>query len=99
MGIFKFMRLNKRVKQSQQAIRRLKIIAGQIKGLEKMIENDKYCIDILHQSLAIKEALSSFEDFILKNHLTTHVVKQLRSGNASKAVDEILSVYRLSKRK
>lgn len=99
MGIFKFMRLNKREKQSQQAIRRLKIIAGQIKGLEKMIENDKYCIDILHQSLAIKEALSSFEDFILKNHLTTHVEKQLRSGNTAKAVDEILSVYRLSKRK
>lgn len=64
-----------------------------------MIEEDKYCIEILHQSLAAKEALSSFEDFILENHLTTHVVRQMRSGNASKAINEILSIYKLSKRK
>lgn|SRR3989344_941372 len=81
------------------AVRRLKIIAGQIRGLEKMIANDQYCIDVLHQSLAVKEALSSFEDFILENHLSTHGVQQMRSGNAAKAIREILSIYRLSKRK
>lgn len=86
-------------KDKQQAIRRLRIAAGQIRGLEKMIEEDKYCIDILYQSLAIKEALTSFEDLVLKNHLHVHVVKQMRSGNAGKAINEILSIYRLSKRK
>jgi len=86
-------------KYKARAIRRLRVAAGQIKGLEKMMEGDKYCVDILHQSLAVKEALSSFEDFILENHLSTHVIKQMKSGKSKKAVNEILSIYRLSKRK
>lgn len=83
----------------QKATRRLRIVAGQIKGLEKMIEEDKYCIDIINQSLAIKQALSSFEDFILKNHLSTHVVSQMKSGKSDKAIEEIISIYHLSKKK
>ncbi|MEK7665033.1 MAG: metal-sensitive transcriptional regulator [Patescibacteria group bacterium] len=83
----------------QKATRRLRIVAGQIKGLEKMVEDGKYCIDVINQYLAIKQALSSFEDFILKNHLSTHAVSQMRSGNSSKAIDEIISIYRLSKKK
>jgi len=63
------------------------------------MEEGKYCIDILYQSLAAKEALSGFEDFILKNHLATHVIQQIASGKRSKAIGEILSVYKLSKRK
>lgn len=86
-------------KDKQYAIRRLRIAAGQIQGLQKMVEEDRYCIDVLHQSLAIQEALTSFEDLILKNHLHVHVVKQMRSGDAPKAIQEILSIYRLSKRK
>lgn len=86
-------------KEKQRAIRRLRVVAGQIKGLEKMVEENKYCIDILCQSLAIKEALSSFEGLILENHLSTHVVQQMKSGESKRAVDEILSFYRLSKRK
>ena len=87
------------VEHKKQAIRRLRLAAGQIRGLERMVENDKYCVDIIHQSLAVKKALSSFEDFILKNHLSTHVVEQMKSGKSSKAVDEILLIYKLSKRK
>jgi DNA-binding FrmR family transcriptional regulator len=86
-------------KHKQSAERRLKIIAGQVKGLEKMVAENKYCIDIINQSLAVKQALSSFEDFILKNHLSTHVIEQMKSGKSTKAVDEILSIYRLSKTK
>ena len=84
---------------TQKATRRLRIVAGQIKGLEKMVEEGKYCIDIINQSLAVKQALSSFEDFILKNHLSTHVVQQMKSGDSNKAIEEILSIYRLSKKK
>lgn len=83
----------------RRASRRLKIIAGQIKGLERMIADEKYCIDIITQSGAIKEALSGVEDLILENHLTTHVIEQIKSGRAPKATREILKVYRLSKRK
>lgn len=83
----------------ERAIRRLRVAAGQINGLERMLEKDKYCVDILHQSLAVKEALSSFEDLILENHLSTHAVKQMKSGESKRAIDEILSIYRLSKRR
>jgi len=86
-------------KHKAQAIRRLRLVAGQIKGLEKMIEAGKYCVDVIHQSFAAKEALASFENFILKNHLSTHVVEQMKSGKSSKAIDEILLIYKLSKRK
>ena len=82
-----------------QAVRRLRRIAGQIRGLERMVEREKYCIDILHQSLAVKEALSSFEDFILGNHLATHVAEQMKSGKRKKAVGEILRIYQLSKKR
>lgn len=79
--------------------RRLQIIEGQIRGLKRMVTEDKYCMDILTQSLAVKEALSGVEDLILENHLATHAVEQIKSGKSQKAVREILSVYRLSKRK
>lgn len=88
-----------REENKRKAVRRLKIISGQLGGLQKMIEEERYCIDILYQTMAIKEALSSLENLILKNHLSTHVVEQIKSGRISKAVDEILSVYRLSKKK
>ncbi len=79
--------------------RRLKIIEGQVRGLQKMVDNDKYCIDLITQSQAIREALSSMEDVVLENHLSTHVVEQMKSGSQKKAISEILSVYRLSKKK
>lgn len=83
----------------KRALRRLKIIEGQVRGLQKMLSAEKYCIDIIGQSLAIKQALSSLEDLILQNHLKTHVIEQIKSGKETQAVSEILDVYRLSKRK
>ncbi|MDO8575041.1 MAG: metal-sensing transcriptional repressor [bacterium] len=79
--------------------RRLKIIAGQVKGLQKMTSEDKYCINIINQSLAVKQALSSFEDLILENHLSTHAAEQMKKGEKKKVIKEILSIYKLSKRK
>jgi len=64
-----------------------------------MIEGGKYCIDIINQSRAVKEALSSFEDLVLENHLSTHVIEQVRGGNSKKAIREILSISRLSRKK
>ncbi len=83
----------------ERAVRRLKIIQGQVRGLEEMVRAGKYCIDIIHQSLAIKKALSSLEDLILENHLATHAAEQIKSGRRDKAVKEIITIYKLSKRK
>lgn len=82
-----------------RAIRRLKIIEGQIRGLQKMVEEDKYCIDIITQASAIKEALSGVEDLLLENHLSTHVIHQIKNGHEQQATEEILKVYKLKRKK
>lgn len=87
------------VELKRKTLRRLKIIQGQLKGVTKMIEEEKYCVDIITQSSAIKEALSGVEDLMLENHLTTHVLHQIKGGQEKKAVAEILKVYKLAQRK
>ena len=89
--------MNKDVKP--RAIRRLKIIEGQIRGLQKMVEEDTYCIDVITQASAIKEALSGVEDLLLENHLSTHVIQQIKSGQEAQATEEILKVYKLKRKK
>ena len=89
--------MDKNIKKT--TIGRLKILEGQIRGLQKMVQEEKYCIDILHQSLAAKEALSGVENLILENHLATHAAEQMKKGKAAKATKEILEIYKLSKRK
>lgn len=83
----------------KKVIHRLKILEGQIRGIQKMVEDEKYCVDILTQSAATKQALSGVEDLILKNHLSTHVIEQIKSGKGSKSTEEILEIYKLSKKK
>lgn len=78
-------------------IRRLKIIEGQIRGLQDMTEKGVYCIDIITQSSAARRALSSIEDAIMENHLNSCVIPQIKKGDGSKATKEILEVYRLKK--
>lgn len=95
IGYYK--KMNKETKA--RAIRRLKIAEGQIRGVQKMVEEEKYCIDIITQASAIKEALSSVEDLLLENHLETHVVHQIKHDEEDQAVEEILKVYKLKRKK
>lgn len=83
----------------KRAIQRLKIAGGQIRGLEKMVDKEEYCVDIITQSLAIKQALSGVEDLLLENHLSTHVMDQMKSGKEEKAIKEIMTVYKVSKKR
>lgn len=76
---------------------RLKRIEGQIRGLQKMVEEDKYCIDVITQTSAIRNALKGVEDVLLESHLSSCVVDQIKSGKQKKAVDEILKVYKLKR--
>lgn len=83
----------------KKAARRLAIAQGQLRGIARMVENEKYCIDIITQSSALKEALSGVERLILENHLSTHVIKQVKGGKEDKAIQEVLKVYQLAQRK
>jgi len=79
-------------------IRRLKLIEGQIRGLQKMVENDTYCIDVITQTSAVKQALSNVEDMLLETHLGHCVMKQVSQGETDKAQAEILKVYKLKRK-
>jgi DNA-binding FrmR family transcriptional regulator len=79
----------------KSAKRRLAIIAGQVRGIEEMVVGEKYCVDIITQVEAVREALSGVGDLILQNHLETHVMHQMKHGDDKKAIGEILKIYKL----
>lgn len=82
----------------QKLIRRLKIIEGQIRGLQEMIEKDKYCIDVITQTSAVKQGLTVIEDKLMESHLGSCVIQQMKSGQEAKAKAEILKVYQLKRK-
>ena len=70
-----------------------------MRGLQKMIDKEDYCMDILVQSLAIQKSLGSLNKLILENHLRTHVQENLGSDSdeaKEKAVEELVNLYELS---
>lgn len=85
-------------KDKAKLVKRLKIIEGQVRGLQTMLENDKYCIDIITQTSAVKRALSSVEDVLMEEHLGTCVVHQIKKGQDKKAIGEVLKVYQLKRK-
>ena len=76
-------------------MRRLAIVAGQVRGIQEMVEGEKYCVDIITQIEAVREALSGVGNLILQNHLETHVMHQMKHGDEKKAAQEILTIYKL----
>ena len=83
----------------RRALHRTKIISGQMRGLEKQIADDAYCMDVLTQSLAIQKSLASLNKLILERHLRTHIADKMMSDDKaqqSKAIEELLNLYELN---
>ncbi|HEY9424052.1 MAG TPA: metal-sensitive transcriptional regulator [Microterricola sp.] len=82
----------------KRALHRTRILEGQMRGLEKMIENEDYCVDIITLSLAIQKSLGSLNKLLVENHLRTHVTHQFEAGGEERdaAVTELLKVFELS---
>ena len=83
---------------NQSIDRRLSIIEGQVRGLRELIAQGAYCIDVITQTSAVKQALSGVEDLLLENHLGTCAINQIKKGHEEKAVEEILKVYKLKRK-
>lgn len=81
----------------KRVLNRLRRIEGQIRGLQRMIEEDTYCVDVITQTSAVKRALSGVEDALLEGHLSSCVVGQIRKGEQKKATEEILKIYSLKR--
>ena len=85
-------RKKKRTQEEQRAlITRLKKAEGQIRGIQRMVENDAYCPDILIQVSAVTSALNSFNKELLSCHIRSCVTEDIRSGD-EEAIDEFVKV-------
>lgn len=62
-------------------VNRLRRIEGQVRGLAQMVEDERYCIDILHQIQAVKAALGRVESMVLKDHANSCVAGAIKSGD------------------
>lgn len=84
-------------KLKKRASHRAKIIHGQVGGLIKAIEEEKYCIDLITQSRSIQLSLKSMDRLLLANHLQGHVKHMLNdTKQESKAIKELVDLYALS---
>jgi DNA-binding FrmR family transcriptional regulator len=75
---------------------RLKRIAGQVAGIQRMVEQDRYCVDILLQIAAVRAALDGAGKLVLGSHVDTCVATAIASGNSRegrKKVDELMEVF------
>ncbi|HEY1529639.1 MAG TPA: metal-sensitive transcriptional regulator [Galbitalea sp.] len=82
----------------KRALHRSRILQGQLRGLEKMIDNEDYCVDIITQSLAVQKSLRSLNKLLVENHLRTHVTDMFEAGGDEReaAVTELLTVFELT---
>ena len=72
----------------KKLINRLNRIEGQVRGVRSMVEEERYCVDILTQVSAIQSALNAFNKELLSNHIKTCVVERIRDGE-EQVVDEL----------
>ena len=76
-----------------KAQKRINIIKGQLDGLQRMIEDDKYCIDLLNQSLAIQNSLKSLDVLLFERHMETHVANQFKN-TPTKVSEELVTLFK-----
>ncbi|GCF06989.1 metal-sensitive transcriptional regulator [Dictyobacter arantiisoli] len=77
-------------------LKRLNYIDGHLNGIRKMIEDDKYCVDILRQTYAVRKAIEKMEALVLENHLQTCVPEGIKSGSEQAIIEELMQLYNLA---
>lgn len=82
---------NKTIKT--RAVHRIKIIQGHLKKIQKMLEEDEYCVDIVHQSRAVQSALKKLDLLIIENHLNSCVIDQIKNGEEKRTTEELLKLF------
>ena len=88
-------------KAKKQVINRLRSIAGHVQGIERMVDNDVYCIDVIKQMLAVQSALTKVSNLVLESHLQTCVTTAIRGqepGEQQRVIGEIVNVFEMSRK-
>ena len=78
----------------RKILHRLQIARGHVEKVISMVEKDAYCIDVVHQSIAVQAALKKCDEQVLENHLRTCVADSIAKGESDGAIDEIMEVLR-----
>lgn len=79
----------------KKLMNRLNRIEGQVRGVKKMVEKDVYCIDIITQVAAIQSALAGFNKVLLKEHISTCVVEDVKQGKEDKVEELVNTLQKL----
>lgn len=83
----------------RDALKRLNYIDGHLSGIRRMVEQDKYCVDILKQTFAVRRAIQKMETTLLEGHLHSCVIEGVREGREDRVLKELLELYALSDRR
>ena len=79
-------------------LKRLAFIEGHVQGVRRMVEQDKYCVDVLKQTFAVRRAIEKMEGLMLDNHLHTCVVEGIKGGREEQVMGELVELYELANR-
>ena len=83
-------------KAKQDSLKRLSYIEGHLAGIRRMVERDKYCVDILKQTFAVRRAIQALESRLLEGHLHTCVIDGVKDGREDEVLGELLELYALA---
>ena len=81
-----------------EALKRLTMIEGHLRGIRKMVDEDAYCVDVLKQTYAVQRAIEKFEQILLRDHLSHCVPDGIREGRDDEVLAELAELFTLSRR-
>lgn len=84
------------VETQTDVLKRLSFIEGHLQGIRRMVEQDKYCVDVLKQTYAVRRAIEKMEALMLDGHLHTCVVEGIKDGREDEMVSELVELYELA---
>lgn len=90
----RYMNTPKGDEEKKRLINRLKRVEGQVRGIQKMVDEDRYCMDVLIQIDAINAALKTVGTSLIEHHTSHCVMEAIESGDGDKAVNELVDVMK-----
>jgi DNA-binding FrmR family transcriptional regulator len=82
--------------RQRDVLKRLSYIEGHVAGIRKMVEEDKYCVDILRQTYAVRKALEKLESIVLEGHLQTCVPEGIKGDREDEVIQELIQLYNIA---
>ena len=84
------------INTKQESLKRLNYIEGHLAGIKRMVEEEKYCVDVLKQTYAERRAIEKMEGILLEGHLHTCVLDGIKTGREDQVLDELKDLYILA---